>query len=257
MKIFDTHAHLDQLGDLQGAMKRAAQEGVEGIVALSMDLQSCRRNLEIREQYAQPKIYIGLGMHPSETRPADAQLIIELIKKHSSGIHAVREIGLDFWYKWVSKDNEKKDEQCAVYRKFLECARDIDKPAVIHSRGAWRESFEIAAELGVKKAEFHWYSGPVDVLREILDAGYYVSTSPSVAYSPQSREAMSFAPIERTLIETDCPVYYRNKETGEGFQAEPKDVFKTLDAYCALKGVQREPALEILNRNAREFFNLN
>jgi len=256
MKIYDTHAHLDELEDLDGAIERARKAGVMGIVALSMDLSSCRKNIEIQKRISDPRIYLGLGMHPSETNEADVDAVIKLIYENTENLTAVGEIGLDFWYKWVRKDEEKKNEQRHVYRRLLEVARDLERPAVIHSRGAWKECLEIALKLDVKKAEFHWYSGPVDVLEEILKAGYYVSTSPSVAYSPQSREAMSSAPIERTLIETDCPVYYKNRETGEGFQAEPKDVLRTLDAYSALKEMDAQDALSVLNKNAEDFFNL-
>lgn len=257
MKIYDTHAHLDQLEDLNGAIERAKAANVAGIVALSMDLESCRKNIQIRERYREPKIFLGLGMHPSEAKPQDLDAILKLIDDNAEKICAVGEIGLDFWYKWVRKDEDKKNEQRLVYRRLLQAAKELDKPAVIHSRGAWKECLETALEAGITKAEFHWYSGPIDVLKEILKAGYYVSTSPSVAYSPQSREAMTHAPIERTLIETDSPVHYNNQLTGESFTSEPKDVLKTLEAYAALRGLDVQDALAVLNRNAEEFFNLH
>jgi TatD DNase family protein len=257
MKTYDTHAHLDQLGDLDAVMVRAERAGVLGIMAVSMDLESCRRNLAIGKQFAAPKVYVGLGMHPSEADPQTVDGVIDLARQHADEIHAVGEIGLDFWYKWVRKDEGKKNEQREVYRKLLALAKELDKPAVIHSRGAWRECLDAALEVGVAKAEFHWYSGPLDVLDDLLKAGYYVSTSPSVAYSEQSRQAMGFAPIERTLIETDCPVTYADPATGTQFQAEPKDVFRTLEAYAALKGLPAQDSCATLNRNAKDFFNLN
>ena len=72
-------------------------------------------------------------------------------------------------------------------------------PIVIHSRGAWRDCLAMTKAAGVRRALFHWYSGPVDILDQILDAGFYVSTSLSVAYSPESRRAMARAPVERIL----------------------------------------------------------
>ena len=107
---------------------------------------------------------------------------------------------------------------------------------------------------GVKKALFHWYSGPLDVLKELLDAGYYVSTSPSVAYSPQSQQAMLAANLERILIETDSPVTYRD-ELGN-FKSTPKDVFKTLKALSRLRNMEEGELLEIVNQNAKKFFNI-
>ena len=261
--IIDTHAHLDRLENLDQALKNAVEAGVEAIVAVSMDLNSCRKNLEIKKKTRQPKIALGLGMHPSEANRQDLGACLELIRASAGELSAVGEIGLDFWYKWARKDQAKKEEQREVFRAFLEAAEELDLPAVIHSRGAWRECFETTKSAGVRKAVFHWYSGPVDVLNDIIQEGYFVSTTPSVAYSPPSREAIANAPIERTLIETDCPVYYKEARTPEEFlpegaswQAQPRDVARTLKAYCALKQMDEDSALAIFNKNAREFFGI-
>jgi len=263
MNLIDTHAHLDHIEHLDQALENADEAGVTGVVAVSTDLASCRKNLEIKKTKEVPKIYLAMGMHPSDINLDDLDACVELIRAQSDELTAVGEIGLDFWYKWVRKDKEKKDAQRKVFRALLELAKELDLPAVIHTRGTWRESFETAKEVGIERAEFHWYSGPIDVLKDILDQGYYVSTSPSLARSPQSREAINYAPIERTMIETDSPVFYRMAASGEagstdeGFQAEPKDVFRTLRAYCELKNVEEAHAAEIFNRNAREFFHLD
>lgn len=257
MKIIDTHAHLDHLENLDTAIKNAVAAGVEAIVAVSMDLNSCRKNLEIKNSISQPRIALGMGMHPSEAKREDLNACLNLIREHANELSAIGEVGLDFGYKWVRKDQAKKDEQREVFQAFLNLAKELDLPVVIHARGVWRECFETTKASGVRKAVFHWYSGPLDVLKDILQEGYYVSTSPSVAYSPQSRDAMKNAPIEQTLIETDCPVHYQNSEDDPGFEAEPRDVVRTLKAYCALKELNEEQALAILNKNAREFFGLD
>lgn len=256
MHIIDTHAHLDQLDDLDGALENASRAGVVGVVAVSMDLDSCRRNLEIRRTRQHPLIYLGMGMHPSEADKEEAQGCLSLIHENRGVLTAIGEIGLDLWYKDVRKNEAKKEEQRRVFRLFLEAARDLSLPAVVHSRGAWRECLEMVKDAGVKKAVFHWYSGPEDVLDDLLAHGYYVSATPSLAYSPQSRAALGRAPVERTLIETDCPVYYKDPQTGEGFQAQPADVVRTLKIYAQLKGLEERDALERLNRNAKEFFGI-
>ncbi len=256
MTLIDTHAHLDQVENLDEALTAAAQAGVEHIVAVSMDLESCRKSLIIKQQSTQPKIHLGMGVHPEMANVNELDDCLQFIREHRGELTAIGEIGLDFWYKWVRKDKEKKDAQRLVFRKHLELAKEFNLPAVIHARGTWRECLETAKETGIEKAVFHWYSGPLDVLEDILTAGYYVSASPSLANSPQAREAINQAPIEQTLIETDCPVYYRNKETGDGFQAQPKDVLRTLKIYCALKNLEEEKAADILNNNAHKLFSL-
>ncbi len=263
MKLFDTHAHLDHIEDLDRALDNAKKEGVEGIVAVSVNLESCLKNLETKRTKKVPKIYLAMGMHPSDANIGDLDTCVNLIREQKNELIAIGEIGLDFWYKWVRKDQEKKDIQRKVFRAFLEIAKELDLPAVVHTRGTWRECFETVKELGISKAEFHWYSGPLDVLKDILDAGYYISASPSLAYSPQLREAIEYAPIEHVMIETDSPVFYRTavsgekKDAHEGFQAEPKDVFRTLEAYCKLKNMEEARASEIFDCNARTFFNLD
>lgn len=256
MKIIDTHAHLDHLENLDQSLENARQAGVEGIVAISMDLKSCQKNLELKQTIKSPKIYLAMGMHPSEANLNDLLPCLELARQSVKHLHAIGEIGLDFWYKEVKKSQEKKDEQRKVFHSFLALSRDLNLPAIIHSRGAWQECLDITQEAGVKKAVFHWYSGPVDVLEKIMAQGYFVSASPSLATSPQSREAISVANIKQILIETDSPVYYRINET-EGFKSEPRDVFRTLKTFCQLKSIEEEKGLEILNENAKQFFNLN
>lgn len=259
MKIIDTHAHLDHIEDLARALENADKEGVESIIAVSVDAASCLKNLDIKKNTKKPDIYLAMGMHPSDVNLDDLDACVELIRREQSELTAIGEIGLDFWYKWVRKDSEKKDAQRKAFRVLLELAKELDLPAVVHTRGTWRECLETVKDVGLQRCEFHWYSGPLDVLKDILDGGYYISASPSLAYSPQSREAVSYAPIDRVMIETDSPVFYRTADQGdgEGFLAEPKDIFRTLRAYCMLKDTEEAHALEMFNRNAREFFHLN
>jgi TatD DNase family protein len=251
MDACDTHAHLDQIDDLPQALKDAKQAGVVGIMAVSVDLQSCRKNLEI-SQHDDPKIFVGLGIHPGNIIPAEIETTLDFVRTHIRQAQAIGEIGLDFWYRWVKKDEAKKQLQRQVFVQQLEIAKEAKLPVIIHSRGAWQECFEMAKTCGIPRAVFHWYSGPVAVLKEILAAGYFVSATPSLAYSPQAREAISFAPLEQTLIETDCPVYYQGTEEAEGFQARPRDVFRTLQIYAAIKKVDPHKALQIFNANAQQ-----
>ena len=252
MRVIDCHAHLDQLDDLGQSLEQAKVEGVCGIMAVGVDLASNKRNIEIVRSCPDPQIRLGLGLHPGEIETEQVEETLAHVEQNISAAHAVGEIGLDFWYKWVRKDQAKKDEQRDVFRRQLEMARDHGKPVIIHSRGAWAQCLEIARAVGVTSGVFHWYSGPVDVMKEILNDGFYVSCTPSIAYSPQAREAMEIAPIERTLIETDCPVYFKDVQTGDGFRSTPASVLKTLKIYSQLKNIPPRDAAERLNKNACE-----
>src|SRR3989338_5240425 len=111
MKTYDTHAHLDQLENLESALNNATAAGVKGIVAISMDYASCENLLKIKQSYKEPRIYIAMGMHPSQVNLDNLQKTGELIRNNRHQLHAIGEIGLDFWYKWVRKDEQKKEEQ--------------------------------------------------------------------------------------------------------------------------------------------------
>jgi len=156
--------------------------------------------------------------------------------------------------KWVRSDQVERQKQKDSFVFHLNLSREFDLPIVIHSRGAWRDCLSMTQEAGVKRALFHWYSGPVDILDKIIDSGFYVSTSPSVAYSPESQKAMAHAPIERILIETDSPVKY--KDAQDFFMSEPKDVLRTWKALAGLKNLDEEKTLMTVNANAKAFFRI-
>ena len=254
MHIIDTHAHLDHVPDIENALARAAQAGVTDVIAVLTDLKALKKNLELKRSCSSPRIHVGFGVHPGEIKVEELDETFAFIRANIKDAIAIGETGLDYWYKWVRKNDEEKTKQRDCFQKHLELAKEFDLPIVIHSRGAEEDCLKMAKAAGVKRALFHWYSGRLDILDGILEAGYYVSTSPSVGYSPQSREAMTRAPIERTMIETDSPVFYNQPE--DGFQAEPKDVWRTLKAYAALKNIDEKEALARLNDNAQTFFKI-
>ena len=257
--MFDTHAHLEQIENLDQALENARNDGIKGIVGVSVDLESSKKILDISKNSSNPIVYAGMGMHPSEANPEDLDALTELIKENVSSLKLIGEIGLDFFYKWVRKDDQKKKEQREVFQRLVETAKEVDLPVSVHSRGKWRECFETVRDVGIKDCVFHWFSGPIDVLEDILAQGYYVSATPSIAYSEQSQNTVKHAPIEQTLIETDSPVYYRNKfgDGKDGFRAEPRDVLKTLKLYCDLKEIDEKESAVILNENAKKLFRIN
>lgn len=256
MPIIDTHAHIDEIENWPLAMARACQSEVTDIIAVSLNLDSMKKILSLSREAQGLRIHPALGVHPEMiAQGLPSREVFDFIRAHIHEAVAIGETGLDFWYKAVKDNQEEKDKQRSSFSRHLELAKEYDLPVVIHSRGAWSECLEMTLQAGVKKALFHWYSGPLDVLQGVLKAGYYVSTSPSVGYSPQSQQAMLASPLERILIETDSPVTYRSEEGN--YKAEPKDVWRTLKALSHLKQVDEKTLEEQVNTNARVFFNLD
>jgi TatD DNase family protein len=258
ISAIDTHAHLDHVQDVERALEEAYTAGVKGVVAVGTDLESNKRNLKIKRKTVNPKIFTALGIHPESLEHKDGRNVeetVRFIREQKSEAVAIGEIGLDYWYKWVKKNEEKKKEQKKVFALQLDLAKEWNLPVIIHSRGSWRDCLDMTKNAGIKKAVFHWYSGPVDILDGILSCGYFISAGPALAYSPPLQMAVQHAPIERMLIETDSPVFYG--EPDKGFHAGPKHVLTTLSLYADLKNIKQEEAAEIFYKNSKDFFNLS
>jgi len=254
-KLIDTHAHLDQIDDIEGALKRAKDSGVEAVVGVGCDYDSNIKLLDIAKLNCGSKVFIALGIHPSEIKDEQIEKTLKQVQENIKNIVAVGEIGLDYWYKPVKKDKSKKEQQREVFRRQLKIAKQHNLPVTIHSRGAWEDCLELSLDEGVQKAIFHWYSGPVDILKKIIQNNYFISATPSLAYSPQHQEAIKEVPLEKLLLETDSPVFFGRPETG-GFRAEPKDVVKTLELVAKLKNISEEEIVSRTNATARELFKI-
>lgn len=138
----------------------------------------------------------------------------------------------------------------------MKIAKDSDKPACLHTRYAWRDAFDLVKEAGLKKAVFHWYTGTSSVLRDIIDSGYYISVTPAVAYHEEHRRAVKETPLERLLLETDCPVTYARGRERE-FKASPADALRSLKGVAELKGLSEDAVAEATTKNAKKLFGIN
>ena len=141
-----------------------------------------------------------------------------------------------------------REKQREIYKRLLEIAVDHGKPASVYGRGAWEDALELAQEHGPDRIIFHWFSGPLEILRGVLDSGFLISATPAAEFSRDHRAALAEAPLESIVIETDSPVSYHGK------RAEPADILLTLRSLAELKEVPEEEVGEVTTRNARTFF---
>jgi TatD DNase family protein len=247
MGPIDTHSHLADLPD--GAVDRAKAAGLSGILAVSADAATCADTLRLSESHV-GFVHAALGVHPTEFFDQDLSAILALIRENAGKCVAVGEIGLDYWHRLVKKDEVQRGRQTEFYVAQLGLARELDLPASIHSRGAWGDCLDLAREHGPGRGVFHWYSGPLDVLDNVIDAGYYVSCTPALEGSPELRAAMVRAPLERILVETDSPVWIKSLNRA----SEPADVLLTLRHLAELKGLPVGDVEATTTRNAETLF---
>ena len=247
----DTHAHLSQLEDREGVIKRAKDAGVEAIIAMGTNHASSVATLEWAEKYP-GYILPAIGIHPTEFLDDDVPVTLRYIQDNISRVVAVGEIGLDYWDKAARKDEGVRERQRDTYIRQLQIAREHDLPASVHGRGSWQDALDLAVAHGPERIVFHWYSGPLDVLDSLLDRGYVISATPAAEYSKDHRAALEHAPLESILVETDCPVYMRDRKRG----SEPMDVTITAKALAKLKDTTPEEVALATTRKARGIFKI-
>lgn len=248
--IIDTHTHLEEVEDLDQALKKAEKAGVIAIITVGSDDQSNKWALKITESHRYVKIYCALGIHPWALNALKIESTINYIQRNIERAVGIGEIGLDYWFREVRKNSEKKNAQKALFRRLLEIAKDNEKPASIHSRGAWEDCLEIVRDVGVKRAVFHWFSGPTNVLQGLLKENYFISATPAAVYSQAHRAAIRKTPLENLFLETDSPVKYR------GETSEPAHIIKSLEAVAELKGINKKTVANRTTENAKNVFKI-
>jgi TatD DNase family protein len=253
LKVIDTHAHLDELENLEPALNRAKEAGVVAIVAVGSNHQSNQKVIETCLSYP-AFVYPALGLHPWELGNLDSSRIdttLRLIEEKITDIVAIGEIGLDYDKRVIKV--APKDVQKDALKRLLALARQYAKPAIIHSRYAWKDSFELVREAGIEKAVFHWFTGFSSVLKDILEAGYFISATPAAEYHEEHRRAIRETPLEKLFLETDCPVIYGRENR---YRSEPADILRSLKAAAALKDTDEATMAGQTTRNAISFFGL-
>jgi TatD DNase family protein len=253
-KLIDTHAHLDELKSLDLMLGEAKKAGVIAIVAVGSNQQSNIKTLEISQEHRR-FVYPALGLHPWELANLETFEIddnLRFIEQNIAAAVAVGEIGLDYdkrVLKAVSKELQKE-----VLGRLLNIAKKYAKPAIIHSRYAWKDALQMIQNVNVEEAVFHWFTGFSSVLRDIIGGGYFVSATPAVEYHEEHRRAIREAPLPRLLLETDCPVAYGRAAR---YESQPADVLRDLAAVSQLKGIGEATIAEQTTRNAIGFFSLD
>ncbi len=148
LKVIDTHAHLDELEDLESALAKAKEVGVAAIIAVGSSQQSNEKVIEISQQY--PLVYSALGLHPWELgslEPVQVLQSLRFIEENMKGVVAIGEIGLDYDKRVVKV--APKARQKEILKRLLALAKEYRKPVPIHSRYAWKACFAMVKEPGI------------------------------------------------------------------------------------------------------------
>jgi TatD DNase family protein len=244
--MIDIHAHLcfpDFDKDINQVIEKAKEE-IDGVIVSSARFEEGRKVLELVKKHP-GFLFATLGYHPTEG--TDYEGVLRLIEQNHDRIVGIGEVGLD--YHWED-DLKKRDQQKVVFERFIDAAQKHRLPLVIHSWDAEPDCFQMVKERKIQ-CVFHCYSGPLDLLKQIIERGFYVSMSTHITFSKHHKTLIRSIPLEKLLLETDSPFlgpeHHRNL---------PWNIKLSAEKIAAEKGVPKETVLETAKQNAIKVFNL-
>lgn len=202
--LVDTHAHLDLLKEnVDVALQKAGSAGVSGVITVGINLESSRRAVELAE--TRPQVRAVVGMHPHDASDLDRAALRRLRELASSPhVVGIGETGLDFY-----RNLSPREDQERAFRSQLELAAELRLPVVVHDREAHADTMRVLEEYAPfdDRLVLHCFSGDLDMARACLDMGGYISIAGPVTFhnAGRLRDIVREMPLERMLIETDCP----------------------------------------------------
>ncbi|MDF2037330.1 TatD family hydrolase [Cytobacillus oceanisediminis] len=254
--FFDTHAHLnaEQYNeDLQEVIDRAQNEGISNIVVVGFDRPTIEKAMELTEKY--DFIYASVGWHPVDAidMTEDDLQWIEELSSHPKVV-ALGEMGLDYYW-----DKSPKDIQQEVFRKQIRLAKKVKLPIVIHNREATADIVEILKEEGAGEVGgiMHCFSGSPEIAKECVDMNFFISLGGPVTFknAKKPKEVADVIPLEKLLIETDCP--YLTPHPFRGKRNEPSYVKFVAEQIAEIKGLSVEEVAQATTENAKKLFGIN
>ena len=250
---FDSHAHYDARRfreDQKEVLAQMEPSGIRRIMNIGCDLASSHTSIALAEEY--DFIYAAVGSHPDDAAAVDEGRVEEYrrLANHPK-VKAIGEIGLDYYYEDVPR---KKQQE--AFRMQMALAKELDMPVIIHQRDAYEDCLKIVDEFPEVKGVFHCFSGSVEYAKEVLKRGYYIGFTGVITFKNARKavEVAEYAPLNRLLLETDCP--YMAPEPFRGKRCDSTMLPKMAEKIADLRGLAVEEIAKITRENAMKLFGI-
>ena len=251
MMIFDSHAHYDDAQfdtDREALLASLPLKGVKKIVNIGCDLPSSRRSIALAKQY--DNIYAAVGFHPENLSDVSEEALeeIRLLSRHPK-VCAIGEIGLDYYY-----DEFAPEVQRHWFQKQLQLAWEEQKPIIVHSREAAQDTFDLIAQSKVRHGVIHCFSSSAQMAKEYVKMGFYIGIGGVITYKNAKKlvEVVQEIPLERILIETDCP--YLAPVPNRGKRNDSSNLVYVVEKIAQIKGVSPEEVASKTFQNAENMY---
>jgi len=251
--LFDTHAHYDDPRfdeDRDALLASLPAGGVTVVVNAGSSEASSALALEIADRY--PFVYATVGVHPHDAKEMDEGSVARLedMLRHPKAV-AVGEIGLDYHY-----DNSPRDVQKQRFYDQLALAQSVKKPVVIHERDATADTLDIVRAFPDVTGVFHCFSGSWETAKWLLARGWHLSFGGVITFKNARRacEVVARMPIDRLLLETDCP--YLTPEPFRGRRNSSLYLYRVAERAAELMGLSYEQIAEKTMENGKRLFGI-
>ncbi len=253
--IFETHAHYDDerfAEDRERLIPSLFAGNIGYIINVGASIATTKSTLKLAEQYGQ--LYAAVGVHPSDIADLNEETYAWLREqtRHPKTV-AVGEIGLDYYW---DKEAEVQERQRLWFRRQLELAAERKLPVIIHSRDAAEDTLAIMREAAVQgiPGVIHCYSYSPELAKEFVKLGYYIGVGGVVTFknAKKLKDTVRQIPLERLLLETDCP--YMAPEPHRGERNQSAYLSHVAEKIAELRGISAREVEDVTCRNARELF---
>ena len=278
-EIFDTHAHLCDAAfddEREAIIADLGAHGVGAFTEIGFDLPSSRAALALAERY--PQVYAAVGFHPDHSdhlRDEDVETLRKMVENDQK-IVAIGEIGLDYHYtregilrraaasgqepdpESLATADPEPEIQKACFRRMLQLARALGLPINVHSREAAQDTYDlIAEEHGYENSGIiHCFGYPVEMAERFVKLGMYVGVGGVVTFknARKLKEVVERIPIERIVLETDCP--YMAPVPKRGTRNDPRNLPYVVEEIAALRQMDPAEVIRITTENAKRVYRI-
>jgi len=252
MQLIDSHAHLDDRkfnNDRDAAIAAIHAAGVTNVINIGADMRSSRESVKLAK--AHDFLYAAVGVHPHYAAKMTEDDIVELKSlAENEKVVAIGEIGLDYF-----RNISPREVQQRWFRAQLQLASELNLPVIVHDRDAHQDCVDILKDENISNGVMHCYSGSAEMAKELINMGFYISFSGVITYknARSAVDALRSVPLERLLIETDCPYLSPEPYRGERNSSEYMPIIAKKAAE--IKEISYEEICNITAENTRRLFN--
>lgn len=253
--IFETHAHYDDeafLIDRDELLSSFYGNGIDYIVNVGASIASSKETIALTKKY--PFVYGAIGVHPSDSKELDEDSFLWLKEAtKDEKVVAVGEIGLDYYW-----DTPEREIQKRWFHRQMELAKEVNLPAIIHSRDAAQDTLDMIKDANLKEVGgvIHCFSYGKEIAKEYLDMGFYLGIGGVITFknAKKLKEVVEYAPIEQIVLETDCP--YLAPEPNRGKRNSSLNLVYVAREIAKLKNMEYDKVLEITYQNAKDMYGI-